>query len=95
MNSKKVIATNKLTERHLKAICELLGIVLVGSANFGELVQIYFNDEIIKDENKCLMIRETGEIFIFFDSLVKNDQAVNTVSLVFYLKEHGLLFEQY
>jgi hypothetical protein len=93
MISKETIAINKITEVHLKAICELLGIVFTGFDNFGDVIQVYFDDEKIEDKDKCLSIKNTGEIYIFFDSLLKDNEAVNAIPVVYYLIKNNLLLE--
>lgn len=95
MKREKIIAIKKITEEHLKDMCGLLGITFVSFESFSSIVQVYFKDESIETDDKCLNISQSGEIFIVFYSVGKDNQAVNTMPLVFYLKEHGLLLKQY
>lgn len=93
MKREKVIKTNELSQQHVKDICELLGITFISFKSFPAAVSVYFKDESIRDENCCLSIKQSGEIFIEFLVLHTGNKAVNTIPIVLYLLEHELLFE--
>jgi hypothetical protein len=93
MKSGKAIATKKITEEHLKDMCRLLGINFISFESFPHMVKVCFEDESIETNDKCLIIDQDGKVFIAFYDIGRDNQAINTIPLVFYLKEHGLLFE--
>ncbi|MFA6513663.1 MAG: hypothetical protein WCT50_00020 [Patescibacteria group bacterium] len=93
MKSEKAIKTKKLTEEHLRDICELLEINFISFESFSSTVKVYFEDESIETKNKCLSINQGGEILIIFFEIGKDNQAINTIPVVLYLLEHELLFE--
>jgi hypothetical protein len=93
MKSGKVIAIKKITEEHLKDMCGLLGVTFISFESFPHMVKVCFEDESIETDNKCLIIDQDGKMFIAFYDIGRDNQAINTIPLVFYLKEHNLLLE--
>ncbi len=101
MKTQKIIDIRAISQENLEVICLLLGFKFIGfdrfleQKGFVDLIQVYFENDKIKDPGKALMIEETGEIYILFENTNKDNLAINTIPAVVYLKQKGLLLKDY
>ncbi len=87
---KRVIKVDEINEEDLAFICHLLGLTFGRFENLGECIQVYFKENGKEILDRCLVINETGKIFICVD-FPGDNIVVNTVPVVLYLQARGLI----
>lgn len=83
----KVIKLDSISKDDLEAICHLLGLTFLRAKNLDESIRVY-----LQDLNGELVIKDSGEIFIWRNNMPEdNIYVVNTVPVVLYLHSQNLL----
>jgi hypothetical protein len=87
---KKVIKLSFISKDDLEIICGLLELTFLRAKNLDESIRVY-----LQDFNDELVIKDSGEIFIWRNNMPEdNIDVVNTVPVVLYLQSRDLIVSE-